>query len=98
MDVLNLIQGSLNYSKKKGRALYNITPKDYGNLPKRKRRLSELGGYQGDSSEISVFNKNRESKRYKRVDSSSQSHMMGNMSDRVRHFNYPDPFKKNDNA
>ena len=68
--VLNLIQGSLYYSKKKGRALYNIKPKDYGDLPKRKRRLSELEGYQRDSREISVFNKDRESKRFKRVDSS----------------------------
>ena len=36
-DVLNLIQGLLYYSKKKGIAIHNIKPKDYGNLPKRKR-------------------------------------------------------------
>ena len=33
-DILDLIQGSLYYSKKKGRPLYNIKQKDYGNLPK----------------------------------------------------------------
>ena len=95
-DVLNLIQGSLYYSKNKGRALYNIKPKDYGNLPKRKRRLSELEEYQGDSREISVFNKDRESKMSKRADSSPQNLMMGNMSNKARHFSDPDPFKKND--
>ena len=35
-DVLDLIQGSLYYSKKKVRALFKIRPKEYGSLPKRK--------------------------------------------------------------
>lgn len=62
-DVLDLIQGSLYYSKKKGRALYNIKPKEYGNLPKRKRKFSETEGYQGEEHEVSIFNINREAKR-----------------------------------
>ena len=93
-DVLNLIQGSLYYSKKKGRALYNINPKDYGNLPKRKRRLSETEGYQGDSLEISVFNKNRESKRIKHIDNDPQNLEMTNINIRARSSLNSDPFKK----
>ena len=38
-DVLNLIQGSLYYSKKKGRALYNINPKDYGKSSQKEKKV-----------------------------------------------------------
>ena len=94
-DILNLIQGSLYYSKKKGRALYNINPKDYGKLPKRRRKLSELEGYQGDSHDISVFNKDRASKRVKRSDNSPNGLANANMSIRTRSFTNPDSFRKN---
>ena len=32
-EVLDLIQGTLYFSKKKGRALYSIKPKEDGNFP-----------------------------------------------------------------
>ena len=41
-DVLNLIQGSLYFSKKKGRALYNIKPKEYGIFLKERERHLKL--------------------------------------------------------
>ena len=94
-DILNLIQGPLYYSKKKGRALYNINPKDYGKLPKRRRRLSELEGYQGDSHDISVFNKNRTSKRVKSSDNSPNDSANANISIRTRPFTDQDSFRKN---
>ena len=82
--VLNLIQGSL----------YNINPKYYGNLSKRKRRLSETEGYQGDSLEISVFHKNRESKRIKHIDNDPQNLEMININIRARSSLDSDSFKK----
>ena len=97
-DVLDLIQGSLYYSKMKGRSLYNIRSKEYGSLPKRKRRLSETEGYQGDSHEISVFNLNRESKRSKRTDSNSKNFVKINTNNKRKPFTDSDPFKKNDES
>ena len=94
-DILNLIQGSLYYSKKKGRALYNINPKDYGKLHKRRRKQSELEGYQGDSHDISVFNKDRVSKRVKRSDNSPNGSANANMSTKTRPLTDPDSFRKN---
>ena len=64
------------------------------NLPKRKRRLSETEGYQGDSLEISVFNKNRESKRIKHIDNDPQNLEMTNINIRARSSLDSDPFKK----
>ena len=94
-DILNLIQRYLYYSKKKGRALDNINPKDYRKLPKRRRRLSELEGYQGDSHDISVFNKNRTLKRVKRSDNSPNDSANANISIRTRPFTDQDSFRKN---
>ena len=94
-DILNLIQESLYYSKKKGRALYNINPKDYGKFPKLRRRLTELEGNQGDSHDISVFNKNRISKRLKRSDNSPNDSANANISIRTRPFTDQESFRKN---
>ena len=40
-EILNQIQGSLYFSKKNGRALFKINPKDY-DQPNRKRKLQEI--------------------------------------------------------
>ena len=48
-DVLDLIQGSLYFSKKKGRTLYSIKPKEYGNNPQRRRRTPEIDEFEGES-------------------------------------------------
>ena len=97
-DILDLIQGSLYYSKKKGRALYNIKPKDYGNLPKRKRRLSEIEEYEGDKHEISVFNTDRESKRLKQIDSNPKGARREAVMNIRRPLTDQDSFKKNDRS
>lgn len=97
-DVLDLIQGSLYYSKKKGRALYKIKPKEYGNLPNRKRRLSETEGYQGEEHEISVFNIERESKRLKRDDTGPKGLEKVNLSTRPRTQIGLNPFSTKDKS
>ena len=97
-DILDLIQGSLYYSKKKGRAFCNIKPKDYGNLPKRKRRLSEIEEYEGDKHEISVFNTDRESKRLMQIDTNSKGARKEAMINIRRPLTDQDPFKKNDRS
>ena len=93
-DVLNLIQGSLYFSKKKGRALYNIKPKDYGVNPQRKRKTFDNDDYEGNSHEISVFNKDRCSKRFKNADIDSTSTTNVSMKNRINPFASPNPFKK----
>ena len=81
-------------SKKKGRALYNFKPKDYGNLSKRKRRLSEIEEYEGDKHEISVFNTDRESKRLNQIDTNSKGARKEAMINIRRPLTDQDPFKK----
>ena len=93
-DVLDLIQGSLYFSKKKGRALYNIKPKEYGNPPQRKRKTPEIGEYEGESYEISVFNKNRESKRSKHADIDQTDSLNMVVINRPNPFTASNPFKK----
>ena len=94
-DVLDLIQGSLYFSKKKGRALYNIKPKDYGNNPQRKRRTPEIDEFEGESYEISAFNKDREIKRSKHVDIDQTNSLTTTFNNRPNPFTNSNSFKKN---
>ena len=93
-DVLDLIQGSLYYSKKKGRALFNIKPKEYEGLPKRKRRISELEGYEGSRLDVSVFNKDRESKRSKHEDEDTMCNIAASRNRKEGRIENSNPFKK----
>ena len=94
-EVLDLIQGSLYFSKKKGRALYNIKPKEYGNFPQRKRKLSELDGYEGNRLDISVFNKNRTDKRAKLSENNPTENEFATLDNRRANITNFNPFKKN---
>ena len=94
-DVLDLIQGLLYFSKKKGRALYNIKPKEYEINPRRKRKLSELDEYEGDKHEISVFNTNRESKRMKHDEINSAGLIKLNTSSNTSPLAISNPFRMN---
>ena len=94
-DVLDLIQGSLYFSKKKGRALYNIKPKEYGNNPQRKRKTPEIDEYEGEPYEISVFNKDREAKRSKHADIDPTNSLATTFNSRPNPFPSSNPFKKN---
>ena len=93
-EILDLIQGSLYFSKKKGRALYNIKPKEYGNMPQRKRRLPEVEEREGESLETSVFNTNRPTKRSKHEDCDQAENEVINLSKKLNPFASSSSFKK----
>ena len=65
-------------------------------LPKRKRRLSEIEEYEEDKHEISVFNTDRESKRLKQIDSNPKGARKEAIINIRRSLIDQDPFKKND--
>ena len=93
-DILDLIQGSLYFSKKKERALYNMKPKEYGIAVKRKRKLSELEGFEGDRLSTSVFNKNRELKRSKFMDMNMTANVLSSHDQWNKLLSNSNPFKK----
>ena len=93
-DILDLIQGSLYFSKKKGRALYNFKPKEFGQPVNRKRKISELDGFVGDRLSVSVFNKNREQRRSKLIDTNVIGSQIITKDQRERQLINSNPFKK----
>ena len=75
--------------------MYNIKPKEYGVNPQRKRRFSELDGYDQDDPQTSVFNKDRIKRRAKNNDEDSSENQFVSLTQNQRSLQRSNPFKKN---